>query len=73
MTPHWFVRTRYWYRPCHAIAWLMIALGVAFCVTVFLAANRHVHSLTDLLYSIFPYLTSTVLVIDRIAERTSHA
>lgn len=73
MSTHWFVRTRYWYRPCHLCAWLILGLGGVFCATVFIAVDRHVHSISDLLYGIFPYVTSTLLLIDRIAERTSHA
>lgn len=71
--PRWFCRTPLWYTPCHGWGWLIIALGAVFCATVLLAVNRHTHSLSDPLYTIFPYIACTALIIDRIAERTSHA
>lgn len=73
MTSYWFRRTRYWYRPCHLIAWLILILAGIFCATVIVAINRHTHSVSDLLYGVFPYVTCTALIVDRIAERTSHA
>ena len=73
MSLRWFRRTTYWYLPCHIAGWVIIGLAIIFCATVVIAANRHAHSVSDMLYAIYPYLVCTALATDRIAERTSHA
>ncbi len=72
MSLRWFRRTTYWYIPCHICGWIIVLLAISFCATVVIAADRHAHSISDMLYGIYPYIVCTILVIDRIAERTSH-
>ena len=72
MSLHWFRRTTVWYIPCTVWGWLIVVLAVIFCATVVSTANRHAHSVSDMLYAVYPYFVCTALVIDRIAERTSH-
>ncbi|MFM7678922.1 MAG: hypothetical protein ACKO83_08740 [Roseiflexaceae bacterium] len=72
MSPHWFRRTTYWYMPCHIAGWFIMISAIIFCATVVIAANRHAHSVSDMLYAIYPYLVCTALATDRIAEQTCH-
>ena len=72
MSPRWFRRTAVWYIPCTVWGWLIVVVAIIFCATVIMAANRHAHSVSDMLYAIYPYIVCTALAVDRIAERTSH-
>jgi hypothetical protein len=46
-------------------------LAILFCGTVFRAVDRHSHSVSDMLYGIFPFVVCTFLLVDWIAGRTS--
>ena len=50
-----------------------VVSGVAalFCVQVFVAMDRHAHSVSDTLYGVFPFFACTFLLIDWIARNTS--
>jgi hypothetical protein len=45
--------------------------AVVFCINVFLAIDRRSHSVSDTLYSVFPFFACTFLLVDRIARSTS--
>jgi hypothetical protein len=71
MKPKWFKRIGWIYVPVSvpgAIAWLLAAL---FCLTVFLAVDRHSHSASDTLYGVFPFFACTFLMLDWLGSRTS--
>jgi hypothetical protein len=71
MKKQWFKRFGWFDAPVSvpgAVACLFAAL---FCLTVFMAVDRHSHSASDALYGIFPFFVCTFLLIDWIAGRTS--
>ena len=71
MKKAWF---REWGWVYYPIAWqgiVLVVLIVAFCVQVFLAVDRHSHSVSDTLYGIFPYVVPSLLVLNWIASKTS--
>ncbi len=49
----------------------MSFLALAFCVNVFIAIDRHSHSVSDTLYGVFPFFTCTFLLLDWLARNTS--
>ena len=67
----WFRRWGWIYRPIAAPGWVVVALGVVFCVNVFLAVDRHSHSASDTLYGIFPYVVCALVIVGWIASHTS--
>jgi len=71
METKWFKRWGWFYIP-RSIPGVVISLfAMVFCVTVFMAVDRHSHSASDTLYGIFPFFVCTFLLFDWIAERTS--
>jgi hypothetical protein len=44
--------------------------ALAFCVQVFLAVDRHSHSVSDTLYGVYPFIIPTLLLLDWVASRT---
>jgi hypothetical protein len=71
MKTNWFKRIGWFYIPVSvpgAVAWL---LGALFCVTVFMAVDRHSHSASDTLYGVFPFFICTFLMLDWLGSRTS--
>ena len=71
MKSSWFKRCGWFYLPASVPAVLVCVFGLVFCVTVFLAVDRHAHSVSDTFYGVFPYFICTFLLIDWIAGRTS--
>ncbi len=71
MRRSWF-RTWGWiYRPASVPAAVLVALALAFCAQVFVAVDRHSHSVTDTLYGIFPFVVPTLMLLDWVASKTS--
>lgn len=71
MEGKWFAPWGWTYRP---VAWqgaVLIALCVLFCVQVFIAVDRHSHSVSDTLYGIFPYVVPSLIVLNWIASKTA--
>jgi hypothetical protein len=52
---------------------MVLVAALAFCINVFLAIDRHSHSVSDTLYGVFPFFACTFLLVDWIAGRTSQA
>lgn len=68
----WFKRLGWVYRP---VAWQGITIWVLaalFCAQVFLAIDRHSHSVSDTFFGIFPYFASCFLLVNWIASNSSH-
>ncbi len=69
---HGWFRTWGWiYRPIAVPGWVVVALAAAFCANVFLAVDRHSHSVSDTLYGIFPYVVPALGIVGWIASRTT--
>jgi len=45
---------------------------MAFCAQVFIAIDRHSHSASDTLYGIFPYFVCCFLLLNWVAQNSSH-
>jgi hypothetical protein len=70
MSHRWFRPWGWLFRPVSAAGWLALLLTLAFCVQVFLAVDRHSHSVSDTLYGVFPYFACSFLLLDWLASRT---
>ena len=67
----WFKRAGGFYLPV-SVPGIIIALAtLAFCVQMFLAVDRHSHSVSDTLYGVFPFFAGAFLLFDWIAGRTA--
>lgn len=58
-------------RPVRALGWLITLAALAFMIQVGVAINARAHSVTDLLYGIFPFWGVTFLLWDWIARALS--
>lgn len=58
-------------RPASVFGWLISAAALAYLVTVFIAIDRHSHSVSDTLYAFFPQAAAAFLLWDWIARRSS--
>ena len=68
MKNEWFKKTGLVFVPISIIGGVMYLLTIAFCITVFIAVDRHSHSVSDTLYGIFPYGVSAFTVLFWIAS-----
>jgi hypothetical protein len=71
MNPNWFNRRGWFHYP---VSWPGVAImlvALAFCAQVFLAVDRHSHSVSDTLYGVFPFFACAFLLLDWVAARTS--
>ena len=71
MQRSWFRPWGWIYRPASVVGVILVFLAVVFCVQVFLAVDRHSHSVSDTLYGIFPYVVPCLMVLDWVASKTS--
>jgi hypothetical protein len=71
MQLRWFVSWGWIHRPVSWQGFALTLLAAAFCVNVFLAIDRHSHSVSDTFYGIFPFVTPTLIVLNWIASKTS--
>jgi hypothetical protein len=71
MKNNWFKRVGWFYVPKSVPGFVLGLIALAFCVQVFVAIDRHSHSVSDTLYGIFPYFASCFLLINWIASNTS--
>jgi hypothetical protein len=71
MARQWFVSWGWIHRP---VTWQgsgLVLLAAGFCVQVFVAVDRHAHSVSDTLYGMFPYVVPTLILLNWIASKTS--
>ena len=73
MKNNWFKRFGWFYVPVSVAGVIMVVLGLTFCIQVFVAIDRHSHSVSDTLYGIFPYFACCFLLLNWIASNTSRA
>ena len=71
MSTNWFKKIGWIYIPTTVIGIILSLCVVFFCVTVFLAIDRHSHSVSDTLYGIFPYFVSAFTILFWIASNTA--
>ncbi len=69
----WFKPWGWVYRPISIVGWVITILMIIFCVQVFLAVDRHSHSVSDTMYGIFSFVVPALGVWLWLASKTSHA
>ena len=57
--------------PTSILGAILTFLTFAFCITVFIAMDRNSHSVSDTLYSLFPFFVSAFTILFWIAANTS--
>ena len=71
MNTKWFKRIGWFYCPVSLPGAIMTGLALIFCAQVFIAINRHAHSVSDVFYGIFPYFACCFLLLNWVAANTS--
>ena len=71
MKTSWFKKLGWIYIPISVVGILISLCAIVFCITVFIAVDRHSHSVSDTLYGIFPYFVSAFTILFWIAANTS--
>jgi hypothetical protein len=69
----WFVAWGWVYRPVSWQASGLVLLAALFCLQVFVAVDRHSHSVSDTLYGLFPYVVSCLVLLNWVASKTSES
>lgn len=67
----WFKRIGWIYLPISIPGVVITLAALAFCAQMFLAIDRHSHSVSDTLYGVFPFFACTFLLFDWVARRTT--
>ena len=67
----WFRPWGWLFRPVSMMGWLAVLATLVFCISVFMAVDRHSHSASDTLYGVFPYFTSSAVLLNWLASKTS--
>jgi hypothetical protein len=73
MPRRWFTSWGWIHRPVSVEGVLVVLIALAFCVQVFLAVDRHSHSVSDTLYGVFPFWVPALIVLNWIAGKTAGA
>ncbi len=71
MRRQWFRTWGWLHRPITWQGWLLLFLTLAFCIQVFVAVDRHSHSVSDTFYGVFPYAVPALFLLEWIASKTS--
>ena len=71
MSLKWFRPWGWLYRPASVVGWVALLATMAFSINVFLAVDRHSHSVSDTLYGVFPYLACSFMLLNWLASKTS--
>jgi hypothetical protein len=71
MKRQWFRPWGWVYRPVSLAGWVAAALVAAFWLNVFIAVDRRAHSVSDLLYGVFPFFTCSFLLLLWVAGQSS--
>jgi hypothetical protein len=69
----WFKSWGWIHRPSSIPGTIVTLLAGLFCVNVFIAIDRHSHSVSDTLYGIFPFWVPAFIVLEWVASKTSVA
>lgn len=59
------------YKPTGIIGWVLIALAIAFLVSVYTTYHKHSHGFEDLVYKIYPFYISTFLLYVWVGSKSS--
>ena len=61
------------YRPASLTGWAATGLALAFCAHIIFFFASHAHSVTDMLYGMFPFVAPTLLGLYVLAMRTAQS
>ena len=67
----WFAPWGWIYRPTSVEGGLLVLLTLASCAQVFVAVDRHAHSVSDTLYGVFPFVVPALTVLNWVAGKTA--
>jgi hypothetical protein len=67
----WFKPWGWIYRPTSWQAVVLVMLAGVFCIQVFVAVDRHSHSVSDTLYGVFPFVVPCLMLLNWVASKTS--
>lgn len=70
MKLNWFKSCGVFHAPASVPGLIVTLLAAAFCAQVFVAVDRHSHSVSDTLYGVYPFFVCTFLLWDWVARRT---
>ena len=73
MRREWFREWGWVYRPASWEGIALVLVATAFCTQVFMAIDRHSHSVSDTLYGVYPFVVPTLIVLNWIASKSSVA
>jgi len=73
MQRSWFKAWGWIYRPVAWPGWLAVMIAGVFCAQVFMAVDRHSHSVSDTFYGVFPYFVPTLGILIWVAAKTSRS
>jgi hypothetical protein len=71
MKMKWFHRFGWFYLPVSIPGVIVCLMALVFSATVFLAVDRHSHSVSDTLYGVFPFFVCVFFLVDWIGARSS--
>ena len=71
MKQAWFKRCGWVYRPVSWQGGALALVSLGFCGQVFIAIDRHTHSVRDTLYGIFPYFACAFLLLNWVAVHST--
>jgi len=61
---------RWIHRPVSRQGLAFVAPAEVFCAQVFIAVDRHSHSVSDTLYGIFPFVVPCLMLLNWVASKT---
>ena len=67
----WFKKFGWFFLPTSILGWITVLLFGFLLATVVMAANRNSHSVSDMLYGIFPYAVCCFYVVNWIGSNAS--
>ena len=70
MKNRWFKPWGWLYLPIRWQGAVLVLLALVFCAQVFVAIDRHSHSVSDTLYGVFPYFSCCLLLLNWAAANT---
>jgi drug/metabolite transporter (DMT)-like permease len=68
----WFKKLGWFYLPVSVPAVIILIMFLVFCVQVFIAIDRHSHSVSNTLYGVFPFIVPAFLVYIWMAKESSN-
>ena len=71
MKKEWFKSVGWVYLPISWQGIWLVLMAIVFCAQVFVAVDRHSHSVSDTFYGVFPYFACCFLLLNWVASNTS--